>query len=192
MSNVQHENESAIPASPSLERTVVLIGLMGAGKTTVGRRLAKRLDVPFVDADAEVERAAGCSVNDIFECYGEAAFRDGERRVIARLLEKEPHILASGGGAFMNADTRESIREHAVSVWLYADIATLVGRVKKKDSRPLLRGKAPEKVLGDLAKQRYPVYALADIRVESSGGPHEDVVEAVIDALAERSIARRP
>ncbi len=190
MSHAQPESESAIPVNPGLGRTVVLVGLMGAGKTTIGRRLAKRLAVPFVDADTEIERAAGCSVNDIFECYGEAAFRDGERRVIARLLENAPHILASGGGAFMNAETRKSILEHAVSVWLYADIATLVDRVKKKDTRPLLRGKAPEKVLGDLARRRYPVYALADIRVESGAGPHEDVVEAVLDALEERAITQ--
>lgn len=186
MSSAQSEDKSAISATPTLERTVVLIGLMGAGKTTIGRRLAKRLAVPFVDADAEVERAAGCSVNEIFECYGEAAFRDGERRVMARLLEGAPHILATGGGAFMNAETRENIREHAISVWLYADIATLVDRVKKKDTRPLLRGKDSKKVLGDLARQRHPVYALADIRVESGAGPHEDVVGAILDALKER------
>ena len=174
-------------SSPSLDRTIVLVGLMGAGKTTIGRRLSRGLGVPFVDADEEVERAAGCSISDIFETYGEPAFRDVEQRVIERLLSEPPHVLATGGGAFMNPETRKKIKERGTSVWLCADIETLVERVTRKNTRPLLRNGDPKQILRDLAKQRYPVYALADIRVESGGGPHELVVTAILAALEERA-----
>lgn len=173
--------------SRALDRTIVLVGLMGAGKTTIGRRLSKRLGVTFVDADEEVEKAAGCTISDIFESYGESAFRDVERRVIERLLNEPPHVLATGGGAFMNPETRKQIKEMGISVWLYADVSTLAERVKRKDTRPLLRGGDPDQILHDLAKQRYPVYALADIRVESGGGPHDLVVKAILDSLEERA-----
>ena len=142
-------NETAeIAAGPmadqqALARTIVLVGLMGAGKSCIGRRLAQRLNVPFVDADAEIEQAAGCTVAEIFEKYGEAAFRDGERRVMARLLQGPPTILAAGGGAFMDPVTRKLIREHAVSVWLRADLETLEGRTKGRGHRPLLNGANP-------------------------------------------------
>ena len=171
-----------------LARTVVLVGLMGVGKTTVGKRLASRLHVPFVDADFEIEKAAGCEIPHIFECYGEAAFRDGERRVIARLLGNEPHILATGGGAFMNPETRQKIKESAVSVWLKADVDTLVKRVKRRDNRPLLKKGDPKEILRKLAAERDPVYAEADISVSSSSGPHEHVVDDIIAALQDRQI----
>lgn len=173
--------------SQALDRTIVLVGLMGAGKTTIGRRLSKRLGVTFVDADEEVERAAGRSISDIFESYGEKAFRDVERRVIERLLNEPPHVLATGGGAFMDPETRKQIKDRGISVWLYADVTTLAERVKRKDTRPLLRNGDPAQILRDLAKQRYPVYALADIRVESGGGPHDLVVTAILDSLEERA-----
>jgi len=160
---------------------------MGAGKTTIGRRLSKRLGVTFVDADAEVERAAGCSIDDIFKSYGESAFRDVERRVIERLLNEPPHVLATGGGAFMNSKTRSQIKKMGTSVWLCADVSTLAERVKRKGTRPLLHGGDPAQILRELAKQRYPVYALADIRVESGGGPHNLVVTAILDSLEERA-----
>lgn len=166
-----------------LTKTVVLVGLMGAGKSSVGKRLACRLEVPFVDADKEIEKAAGCEINDIFECYGEAAFRDGERRVIARLLEDPPHILATGGGAFMNDQTRQKVKENAISVWLKVDIPVLVQRVSRRNNRPLLAKGDPETILRDLATKRDPFYAEADIVIESGAGPHEAVVDAIVDAL---------
>ncbi|MFN3232303.1 MAG: shikimate kinase [Alphaproteobacteria bacterium] len=165
------------------DKTIVLVGLMGVGKTTVGRRLAKRLGIGFVDADTEIEKAAGCRIPDIFECFGEAAFRDGERRVIGRLLEGKPHVLATGGGAFMNEETRARIKDHAISVWLKADVDTLVERTSRREDRPLLKNGDPAEILGRLAAERNPFYAEADLTVESNDGPHDDVVEAIIKAL---------
>ena len=165
------------------ERTVVIVGLMGAGKSTVGRRLAARLGIPFIDADAEIEKAAGCSIGDIFEVHGEAAFRDGERRVIARLLDGPVHVLATGGGAFMDPDTRQRIGRKGVSVWLRAELDLLVKRTARRDHRPLLKGRDQRQVLGQLIAERYPVYAEADIIVDSGDGPHELVVEKILDGL---------
>ena len=167
----------------SLQQTIVLVGLMGVGKTTVGRRLAACLNIPFVDADAEIEKAAGCEVSAIFKSYGEAAFREGEKKVICRILSEEPVVLATGGGAFMNQQTRDAIKDRAVSVWLDADIPILVERVSRKNTRPLLENGDPEEILTNLAAERNPIYAEADIRVQSGGGPHEEVVAAIIDAL---------
>lgn len=169
---------------PSLQdRTIVLVGLMGAGKSSVGRRLAAALGLPFRDADDAVEEAAGRSIADIFETLGEPAFRDGERRVIARLLEEPPHVLATGGGAFMNAATRELIKQKGVSVWLKADIEVLAKRVTRRGERPLLKDRDPREALEELATQRYPVYALADIVVQSVEKPHTATVDAIIAAL---------
>ncbi len=164
-------------------KTIVLVGLMGVGKTSVGKRLAARLGVPFVDADGEIEKAAGCSINDIFEAHGEAAFRDGERRVIARLLKAPPHVLATGGGAFLDADTRALVRVRGVSVWLRADIDTLVRRVARRRDRPLLQDGDPREILTRLMAARHPTYAEADIVVESSGAPHDRVVDKIVAAL---------
>ncbi|KPQ12166.1 MAG: shikimate kinase AroK [Saliniramus fredricksonii] len=164
-------------------RPIVLVGLMGAGKSTVGRRLAARLGMVFRDADNEIEAAAGMSIPDIFAVYGEAHFRDGERRVIERLLHEERMVLATGGGAYMDETTRARIRAHAVSVWLRADLDTLMRRVRKRSNRPLLQNADPEGVMRRLMDARYPVYAEADVVVESREGPHEKVVEAIIAAL---------
>jgi shikimate kinase len=167
-------------------RSVVLIGLMGAGKTAVGRRLANRLDLPFIDADSEIEVAAGASISEIFAEHGEAYFRQGERKVIARLLEHGPQVLATGGGAYMNPDTRANIKAHGLSVWLKADIKVLMKRVGRRDNRPLLAAGDPEKVMKRLMEERYPVYAEADVTVESRDVPHDVIVGAVIDALADK------
>lgn len=156
---------------------------MGVGKTTIGRRLARRLDVGFVDADHEIETAAGMSVSEIFERFGEAHFRDGERRVIARLIDGVPRIIATGGGAFMNADTRALILEQATAVWLDSDIATLAERVGRRNDRPLLAGRDARQVLTELAAVRNPVYALAPIHVTSHPAPHEETVDAIIEKL---------
>jgi shikimate kinase len=166
-------------------RPIALVGLMGAGKTTVGRRLAARLDLPFVDADAEIEEASGLSVAEIFERFGEAHFRDGERRVIARLVDGAPKVIATGGGAFMQGDTRALLLERAIIIWLDADIPTLVERVRRRNTRPLLKDRDPGEVLTALAAVRNPVYAQAHIRVPSKSSPHGDTVDAIIAALAE-------
>lgn len=167
-------------------RSIVLVGLMGAGKSTVGRRLAARLGLRFRDADNEIEAAAGMSIPDIFTTYGEAHFRDGERRVIDRLLHGKPMVLATGGGAYMDPATRETIAKCGVSVWLRADLETLMRRVRKRSNRPLLQNPDPEGTMQRLIDARYPVYALADISVESREGPHEKVVETIIAALEAR------
>lgn len=166
------------------ERPIVLVGLMGAGKTSIGRRLAERMGLPFVDADHEIERAAGKSIPDIFADHGEAHFRDGERRVIARLLENGCQVLATGGGAFMNEETRQRIKEGAVSVWLKADVDLLLKRVSKRGGRPLLENQDPAAVLRRLVEQRYPVYSTADITVESQDVQHQQMVAEVLRALA--------
>lgn len=169
--------------TPLRARTITLVGLMGVGKSSVGRRLANALDLPFKDADVEIEAAAGRSIPDIFAEMGEPAFREGERRVITRLLENPPHVLATGGGAFMNDETRALIKERSISVWLKADLDVLVRRVSRKDSRPLLSGKDPLAVLTELAEKRYPVYAQADIMVETGDTAHHVTVDQVIRAL---------
>ena len=179
------------PLSPLRARTITLVGLMGVGKTSVGKRLAAALDLPFRDADNEVEAAAGRSIPDIFADLGEAAFREGERRVIARLLDEPPHVLATGGGAFMNAETRALIKSRSVSVWLRADVEVLARRVGRKDNRPLLAGKDPLVVLRDLAEIRYPIYAEADILVDSGDAPHHVTVDNVIKALSAYLEARQ-
>ncbi|RHW16988.1 shikimate kinase [Sphingomonas gilva] len=164
-------------------RPIVLVGLMGVGKSTVGRRLAARLDLPFADADHEIEVAADMTVSEIFERYGEAYFRDGERRVIARLLDGEPKVIATGGGAFIQEPTRARILESAIAVWLDADVDILADRVQRRDTRPLLKGNDPLAKLGELAAVRNPLYALAPIHIRSGRGPHEATVDAIIAAL---------
>lgn len=170
-------------ADLSLDRSIVLVGLMGAGKSAVGRRLAKRLGLPFTDTDKEVEAAAGCSVSDIFETWGEAAFRDTERRVIARLLDGPPQVLATGGGAYMAPDTRALITQRGLSVWLRAELDVLVERTARRNTRPLLRQGDPREILARLIAERYPIYAEADIVVDSYNAPLGQMVESVIAAL---------
>jgi shikimate kinase len=167
------------------DHAIVLVGLMGAGKTTVGRRLSDKLGIPFVDADHEIEAAAGKRIAEIFADHGEAYFREGERKVIARLLESGAQVMATGGGAFMNEETRRRIREAGVSVWLRADLALLLKRVSRRSDRPLLNNDDPAVVMTRLVEQRYPVYAAADITVDSRDIPHTSIVNDVIKALAE-------
>ena len=156
---------------------------MGAGKSTVGRRLAGRLGLPFADGDDEIEKAAGMSVSDIFASLGEAEFREGEARVMRRLLEGPPIVLATGGGAMMNADTRALLKQRAHTVWLRADIRVIAQRVARRDTRPLLRGKDPFQTLTAMAEVRYPHYAEADVTVDIGGGAHAQAVDAVVRAL---------
>lgn len=165
-------------------RSLVLVGMMGAGKSAVGRRLAARLGLPFVDADAEIEAAAGCSIADIFEVHGEPAFREGERKVIARLLDGPPRVIATGGGAFMSEETRALIAAKAISIWLRADLETLVARVARRSHRPLLRDGDPRRILSALSAERDPVYALADVIVESDDAPLATMVNRVLAAVA--------
>ncbi len=165
-------------------RSIVLIGLMGAGKTTIGRRLAKKLNMPFTDADTEIEKAAGKTVPEIFEEHGEQYFRDGERRVIDRLLHDAPRVLATGGGAYMSEATRTAIADQAISVWLKADFELLMKRVRKRSNRPLLQTDDPEAVMHSLINERYPVYGRSDITVESKDVPHDQIVIACIETLA--------
>lgn len=173
-----------MPELPSRSaRPIVLVGLMGAGKTTVGRRLAQRLNLSFVDADEEIEAAAGMTIAEIFEMFGEPYFRDGERRVIARLIDGAPKVIATGGGAFMNEQTRALILERATAIWLEADLETLVERVRRRSTRPLLKDKDPRQVLQDLARVRNPIYALAPIHVRSQPSPHDATVKAILKAL---------
>jgi shikimate kinase len=164
-------------------KAIVLVGLMGAGKTTVGRRLAQRLDLPFVDADSEVEAAAGLTIPEIFETHGEPAFRDGERKVIARLLSNGPQVLATGGGAYMDAETRARVAAKGISVWLKADLDVLMKRVGKRPTRPLLKTDNPRAVMEKLMAERNPVYAEADIALETGEGPHEEVVDRLVALL---------
>ncbi|MEW4468249.1 shikimate kinase [Parasphingorhabdus sp. JC815] len=165
------------------EKPLVLIGLMGVGKTTVGRRLAKRLNLPFVDADEEIEKAADLKITEIFDRFGEDYFRDGERRVIARLIEGPRRVIATGGGAFMNEETRSLILSKATAIWLDADIETLVKRVSRRDTRPLLRNGNSEEILRNLAAIRNPVYALAHHHVTGNDAPHDLTVDKIIKAL---------
>jgi len=175
----------ALPLPDALAgRSIVVVGLMGAGKTSIGRRLAARLGLPFRDADAEIEAAAGATVEEIFERHGEAAFREGERRVIARLLEGPVHVLATGGGAFMDPATRALMRERAITVWLRADVELLLARVTRRNNRPLLKGGDPRAVLERLAAERHPIYAEADIVIDTLEGPPEATLESIVAALA--------
>ena len=167
----------------ALERTVALVGLMGAGKTTIGRRLAAALGVRFVDADEEIVRAAGRSIEDIFAEQGEIEFRRGERRVIARLLSEPPHVLATGGGAFIDPTTRALMRERATTIWLRAPLEVLMRRVGRRSDRPLLKEDDPEAVMRRLMEVRYPIYAEADLTVDSANGPHNAAVADVLAAL---------
>ena len=177
--------QSHSPPAPQLtQRPIVLVGLMGVGKSTVGRRLANRLKLPFADADHEIEEAAGMTVTEIFDRFGEPYFRDGERRVIARLMDGQPRVIATGGGAFVNESTRALILAQAIAVWLHADTAVLAERVQRRDTRPLLRGRDAKAVLADLAAKRDPVYAQAHIHVPSHKGPHETTVAAILRAMA--------
>ncbi len=167
----------------TIDKPIVLVGLMGVGKSTIGRRLSVRLGIPFVDADHEIEAAAGLPIPEIFERFGEEHFRDGDRRVIARLIDGAPKVLATGGGAFMNEETRALILRDAIAVWIDADIETLADRVSRRDNRPLLRGKDARTVLTELAKVRNPVYALAPVHVRSQPAPHEATVNAILEKL---------
>ena len=177
--------EAAITAALGT-RSVVLVGMMGAGKSTIGRRLSARLGMPFLDADTEIEAAAGMSIPDIFETRGEPDFRDGEARVIARLLDSGPAVLATGGGAFMRSETRDRIRDKAVSIWLKADADIIMKRVKRRADRPLLRNTNPEATVGRLIEEREPIYRYADITIWSRDVAHEKIVDECIDALHRR------
>jgi shikimate kinase len=186
-----------MPSAKALKvpRTIVLIGLMGAGKSCIGRRLATALGLKFVDADAEVERAAGCTIEEIFERHGEAAFRDGERRVIERLLGQAVQVLATGGGSFMNSMTRAAIHEQAISVWLRADLDLLLKRTGRRNNRPLLKRGDPRAILKGLMAERYPVYSEADIVVDSVDGPPEITVErvrAAVEGYVENHLTGQP
>ncbi len=178
--------------TPLRARTITLVGLMGVGKSSVGRRLANALELPFKDADVEIEAAAGRSIPEIFASLGEPAFREGERRVITRLLEDPPHVLATGGGAFITPETRALIKERSVSVWLKADLEVLVRRVGRKDNRPLITGKDPLEVLTELAAFRYPIYAEADVVVETGDTAHHVTVDQVIQALTAHLQGQNP
>jgi len=195
MTNVMTNNGANHGAAPQPDaglraafgrRSVVLIGMMGAGKSSIGRRLASRLSIPFVDADTEIEKAAGMSINEMFSAHGEPYFRAGEMRVIARLLESGPQVLATGGGAFMNADTRTAIRAKGISVWLRATLDVLNRRIKRRGDRPLLKSADPVETLRRLIDERYPVYAEADLTVESRDVPHETIVDEILEALRGR------
>ena len=164
-------------------RPIIMVGLMGAGKTTIGRRLANRLSIPFRDADHEIEAAANMSVADIFAQHGEAHFREGEKRVIARLLDEGNQVLATGGGAWMNEETRALVGDKGVSVWLKAEFDILMSRVRRRSHRPLLKDPDPEGVMRRLMDTRYPIYAQADVTVDSIDVPHERIVTFVMEAL---------
>jgi shikimate kinase len=167
-------------------RSLVLVGMMGAGKSAIGRKLAQRLNLPFVDADAEIERAAGMSISDIFAKHGEPYFRAGEARVIARLLEGGPQVLATGGGAFMHPQSREAIRAKGISVWLKAEYDVLMKRIKRRGDRPMLKTEDPGETLRRLMQERDPVYAEADVIVHSREVPHEIIIAEIISAVAPR------
>jgi shikimate kinase len=173
------------------DRSIVLVGLMGCGKSSVGRRLAARLGLPFVDADTEIEAAAGKTIPEIFEDYGEAHFRDREHLVIKRLLAGGPQVLATGGGAYMRADTRKAIREAGISIWLKAELDVLIRRVMRRDDRPLLKTADPEQRMRELMAARYPIYGEADVTIESRDVSHEVVVKDILCALGAGPLAGR-
>jgi shikimate kinase len=196
-------SETATPASANLnldaetaaalgKRCVVLIGMMGAGKSTIGRRMAARLRLPFLDADTEIETAAGMSIPDIFETHGEPHFRDGEARVIARLLDNGPAVIATGGGAFMREETRHRIRDRAVSIWLKADADVIMKRVRRRSDRPLLQNADPEGTVSRLLGEREPVYETADLTILSRDIPHDKIVDECLEALHARLRAAAP
>lgn len=174
-------------AKPS--RTIALVGMMGAGKTTIGRRLAPKLGFEFFDADVEIEKAAGMSVSDLFRRHGEKSFREGEAKVIARLLEGPPIVLATGGGALVTPATRELIKNNALSIWIKADIETVVRRATKRGTRPLLQNGDPHETIERLMKERHDYYAAADIHVESQPGPHVDTVNLLLEAISKHLTA---
>jgi shikimate kinase len=182
--------ESALGAALG-QRSIVLIGMMGAGKSSIGRRLAARLGIPFVDADAEIETAASMTIPEIFATHGEPYFRAGEARVIARLLDGGPQVLATGGGAFMNPETRAAIGAKGISVWLKAPLDVLLKRIRRRADRPLLATDDPEATLNKLIAERYPVYALADITVESRDVPHEAIVGEIVALLCSHEVLVR-
>ena len=169
-----------------LDRPIVLVGLMGAGKSTVGRRLARRLGLPFVDSDVEIEEASGVTTADLFERYGEHDFRDGERRLVARLVDGAVRVIATGGGAFVDPRTRQLLNERAITVWLDAPIEVLAERTTRRDNRPLLKKGDRAQILARLSEERRSSYAEAQIHIRSEGGAHGDVVEAIVAALRER------
>lgn len=185
--------DAPVPLVPP--RSLVLVGLMGAGKSSVGKRLAARLNLPFYDADHEIERAAQLSVEEIFARHGEAFFREGERRVISRLLQGPVHVLATGGGAFVDPTTRKLVHENAISIWLKVELDELVRRVSRRTNRPLLKGKDPREVLEKLTAERYPAYAEADVTVTSGDGiadlTAERAIEAVGQFIAEGALEKR-
>jgi shikimate kinase len=166
-----------------LDRPIVLVGLMGAGKSTVGRRLARRLGLPFVDSDAAIEDAAGYSAAEVFERFGEQDFRDGERRLVARLIDGEVRVIATGGGAFVDPNTRDLLNDRAITVWLDAPLDVLADRTARRDTRPLLRNADPKGTLERLAEERRPSYASSHIHVKSGNGAHRDVVDSILQAL---------
>jgi shikimate kinase len=166
-------------------RAVVLVGMMGAGKSAIGRRLAIRLGLPFVDADTEIEQAANATISDIFERHGEAYFRDGERRVIRRLLDGTPKVLATGGGAFINDETRLAIQSTGVSIWLIADRDLILSRVRRRSNRPLLKTEDPGAVIDRLLAERTPIYAEANIHIQSRDAAHDVVIDDILSALAD-------
>lgn len=177
-------NSSHTAIKSHIDKPIVLVGLMGVGKSTIGRRLASRLGLPFVDSDDEIEAAAGMKVGELFEHYGEDYFRDGERRVIARLLDGSPKVIATGGGAFVQQETRELVLRVATAVWLDADIDVLAERVSRRDTRPLVRDADPKVVLSELAEKRNPFYSQAPIHVQSGDGAHDETVDRILEALA--------
>jgi shikimate kinase len=195
------ETAASDPASTSPEagvlsalgpRLIVLVGMMGAGKSTIGRRLAARLRLPFVDADVEIEAAAGMTIPEIFEIHGEPHFRDGEARVIARLLESGPAVLATGGGSFMREETRQRIHDKAVSIWLKADADIIMRRVRRRADRPLLHTADPAATVNRLMTEREPIYEHADITIGSRDVPHEKIVEECLEALHRRLCGEAP
>lgn len=185
-SDIRRLSDSEIRAlAARIDRPLVLVGMMGVGKSTVGRKLAQLLGLPFADADDEIAEAAQMSVSEIFERYGEAFFRDGERRVIARLLEAGPAVIATGGGAFVQPETRALIKRAGIAIWLDSDVATLVDRVTRKDTRPLLRGGDPAEIVARIKAEREPAYAEAEFKVMSDAGPHGESVNRIMHGLIE-------
>ncbi|HEX2353383.1 MAG TPA: shikimate kinase [Xanthobacteraceae bacterium] len=177
--------EAAVTAALG-RRSIVVVGMMGAGKSSIGRRVALRLGIPFIDADAEIEKAAGMSISDIFAIRGEAEFRAGEARVIARLLESGPQVLATGGGAFVNPETRAAVAAKGISIWLKADLDVLLKRIRRRHDRPLLKTDDPGATLRKLMQERDPIYALADLTVQSRDVLHDKIVDEIVSALAGR------
>ena len=192
MSTPENPETEMKPALQSPEKSIVLVGLMGAGKTCIGKRLAKKLGIPFVDADVEIEAAADCSIEEIFTRYGEQAFRDGERRVIARILDDVPCVVATGGGAFVSAETRENVRHAGISVWLKADVEVLLQRVSRRNNRPLLKNADKRATLERLVAERYPAYEEADFTVESGNESPDITVNKVLDVLRSRDSETEP